>query len=348
MAEDHFDQYGSNRVIPRAMTAFTAIAWYNALELFFLLFLIFKKYSGLYFWSLLVTTISVVPYATGELALHYLLHQFLPVLGAWVKLNNVSHHTRLNEAILLSSWIIMVPGQSLVMYSRLHLISQNKIVLGFVLWMIIINAVLLCVPTAVLDIGQYTSHPEVYTRGYMIMERIQMTMFAAQEIVISLIYLCEVYKILKFALDGNTRRAMWQLAAMNLLHLVLDLTLLAVEFLGMHMIEATLKGLIYSVKLKIEFAVLNQLVRVMRDRNVAKDFTINISKCTERASEETLEVTEIRQRNVPREWRLSVGVSQILTPQITPSPVNSTRRSGEQSPTYSIGSVDRMYPGRLG
>jgi hypothetical protein len=47
------------------MTAFTAIAWYNSLEILVLIFFVFKKYSGLYFWSLVITSLSVVPYATG-------------------------------------------------------------------------------------------------------------------------------------------------------------------------------------------------------------------------------------------------------------------------------------------
>jgi hypothetical protein len=61
-----FDQYGADRRIPRAMTAFTAIAWYNGIEILVLIFFVFKKYSGLYFWTLLVTTISIFPYASGE------------------------------------------------------------------------------------------------------------------------------------------------------------------------------------------------------------------------------------------------------------------------------------------
>jgi len=60
-----FDAWGADRTIPRFLTAVTAIAWYNALILLGLIFCVFKKYSGLYFWSLLVTTISVIPYATG-------------------------------------------------------------------------------------------------------------------------------------------------------------------------------------------------------------------------------------------------------------------------------------------
>jgi hypothetical protein len=61
----NFDVYGADRRIPRSMTAFTAIAWYNALETLVLIFFVFKKYSGLYFWSLFITTLSVIPYATG-------------------------------------------------------------------------------------------------------------------------------------------------------------------------------------------------------------------------------------------------------------------------------------------
>lgn len=63
----NFDIYGANRVLPRAMTAFTAIAWYNSLELLVLIFCIFRKYSGLYFWSLIVNALSIVPYATGKI-----------------------------------------------------------------------------------------------------------------------------------------------------------------------------------------------------------------------------------------------------------------------------------------
>lgn len=61
----NYDVYGADRRIPRSMTAFTAIAWYNTVEILVLIFFVFKKYSELYFWSLLVTTLSVIPYATG-------------------------------------------------------------------------------------------------------------------------------------------------------------------------------------------------------------------------------------------------------------------------------------------
>jgi len=44
----NFDAYGANRTIPRAMTAFTVIAWYNSIEILVLIFFVFKRYTGLY------------------------------------------------------------------------------------------------------------------------------------------------------------------------------------------------------------------------------------------------------------------------------------------------------------
>ncbi|KAH0131177.1 hypothetical protein KCU66_g3141, partial [Aureobasidium melanogenum] len=52
---------GENAIIIRAMIAFTAIAWYNAAEIIILVLVVFKRYSGLYFWSLLITAISIIP-----------------------------------------------------------------------------------------------------------------------------------------------------------------------------------------------------------------------------------------------------------------------------------------------
>ena len=66
IAGGDFDIYGTDPTIPRSMTAFTAIAWYNALEILIVIFIMFKRFSGLYFWSLLITTIGVIPYATGK------------------------------------------------------------------------------------------------------------------------------------------------------------------------------------------------------------------------------------------------------------------------------------------
>lgn len=244
----------------------------------------------------------------------------------------------------------MVPGQSLVLYSRLHLISPNLKLLRFIFWMIIVSAVLLCVPTVTLNLRQYTAHPDAYTRGYKVMEKIQMTLFTAQEVFISCVYLWETRKVMRVILNGKARKWMWQLVAMNLLLLLLDIALLAMEFMNLYMIQTTFKSLVYSFKLKIEFAVLSQIVRVIQHRTQSNNTGMSLPKDLERQCDASkmapsrISEVDIMQRNVPPEWRLSMGSTAIVSPVA----LTIEKRRELESVRSSIASVDVMYPGRLG
>ena len=113
----------------------------------------------------------------------------------------------------------MVTGQSVVLYSRLHLVLYDKKLLRRILYMICINAVLLHIPTSVLNFGargppnQNRASATNWSYGYSIMEKIQMTIFCIQEFIISGIYVRETMKVLKTTFEGERRprRIMWQL-----------------------------------------------------------------------------------------------------------------------------------------
>lgn len=167
-----------------------------------------------------------------------------------MKQNNVSHNDRLTNGLMTVGWLILIPGQSFVLYSRLHLISQSRILLRFLFWLIIIDTIVLCTPTVVLMLNANITHKEVFINGYAVMEKIQMTAFTAQEFLISGVYLFEVRKVLKYIIEGSTRKVMWQLIAMNILIIILDIALLTVEFFNYYMIETTLKALVYSKRQK--------------------------------------------------------------------------------------------------
>lgn len=55
----------ANKAVYTTVVIFTALAWYNVLELSFLIFNTFKRYSGLYFWSLLVCAWGTALHALG-------------------------------------------------------------------------------------------------------------------------------------------------------------------------------------------------------------------------------------------------------------------------------------------
>ncbi|KAI9727989.1 MAG: hypothetical protein M1828_005394 [Chrysothrix sp. TS-e1954] len=241
------DYSGDNETIYRALTAFTAIAWYNAAELIVLVLVVFKKYTGLYFWSLLITSIAVIPYS----------------IGAWMKLVSPNVSPYISVSFLSLSWMVMVPGQSFVLYSRLHLITQNQKLLRAVFWMIIIDAIILCIPTAVLTYGTNSNKPALFLHGYQIMEKIQMTCFVIQELIISSIYLYEIRRILGVVYEGGTRQLMYELLIINVIIIGLDVALITVEYLNLYEIETVFKGMVYTIKLKLEFGVLSKLVKVV-------------------------------------------------------------------------------------
>jgi hypothetical protein len=55
---------------------------------------------------------------------------------------------------------------------------------------------------------------------------------------------------------------MWQICIVNIIIILLDAALLVAEFSGQHILQQTSKGVIYSIKLKLEFSTLTKLVEI--------------------------------------------------------------------------------------
>ena len=229
-----------------AIAAFTAVAWYNVAELNIQVFLTFKRHRGLYFWSLLISSYGCVLHALGFL----------------LKFFELIHNDYVSVTIITVGWYAMVTGQAVVLYSRLHLVVREQRILRGILAMIIFDAICFHIPTTILTYGS-NSTPAVarkYTNPFNAMEKIQMTAFCIQEFIISGVYVWSTIRLLKPVYHGRTRKVMTQLIWINLIIIGMDVCLLAMEYSNIYEIEATLKAMVYSIKLKLEFAVLNQLM----------------------------------------------------------------------------------------
>ncbi|KAJ5294720.1 hypothetical protein PENANT_c014G05597 [Penicillium antarcticum] len=229
------------------------ITWYNAFELMILLFVTFAEYRGLYFWSLLISSsVGLLPYSLGFL----------------LKFFNLTDIRWLPVTLLTIGWWCMVTGQSVVLYSRLHLVLSNHRVLRRVLIMIVVNAVILHLPTTVLTYGTNLAVApslEAWKRGYNIMEKLQMTGFCLQEFIISGLYIWETVRMLRLDPDRAKRKIQYQLLIINFIIIILDLGLLVAEYKNYYIMETMLKGAVYSIKLKLEFAVLGKLIHLVHN-----------------------------------------------------------------------------------
>lgn len=237
-----------NEVRSHVFAAFAAIAWYNAIELVVLCFVSFKRRHGVYFWSLLLSSASIVPHCLGYVLL------FFPT--------GVSPYVCVT--LIVFSWVIMVTGQSVVLWSRLHLVLQHQKILSGVLWMIIIDAVIFHIPTIVLLYGTVTIPGSVWSREYNVMERVQLLGFCVQEFIISAIYVWGTLQILRSRPQGRPNSILRQLLVINILILLLDVAIVAIEYVGYYAVQVMFKPVAYSIKLKLEYAILGKLVAITR------------------------------------------------------------------------------------
>jgi hypothetical protein len=229
--------------------AFYALTFYNAAEVVILIFVTFKRYSGCYFWSLLATACGLILSTVGNVVYFYK--------------DDPGHIAPVSLAVL--GWCAFINGQAVVLWSRVHILLQSRRALLSILILIVFNAVTLSPPTIVLAIlGNGPGSQSIATKTYRIWEDIQLAIFSAQETVISSIYTVQVFRLLAIFTNTAKRKIIYQLLAINALIIAMDVILLGVQFSGNRDVQIPLKGFVYSLKLKIEFAVLGRLVVVAR------------------------------------------------------------------------------------
>ncbi|KAF9884243.1 hypothetical protein FE257_001975 [Aspergillus nanangensis] len=233
-------------------TVFIALAWCNAIELVVLCFNTFKKYEGSYFWSLLIASLSIIPFGLG-----YILKMFdITFTNSFLEL-----------AILDLGWVGMVTGQSLVLWSRLHLVLCNRKFLRGLLCLIIVDAVLLHTSSTALEFAQNARpNNEAISLGFSIIERIQLPWFCAQELLLSSVYIWQTTKLLRMDQGQISRTVLLQLIGVNIIISVLDVSVVVIQYLGFFTFQVTFKALAYSVKLKLEYVILGRLVDVAHIR----------------------------------------------------------------------------------
>lgn len=244
-------------VLSLVMMAFLAIAVFNGVEIIVRVFITFRRRGGLYFWSIVLATAGIFLYVVG-----FAVKFFVTEPGAgWIGL-----------AFVIAGWVPMISCQSLALYSRLHMVVRDARKLRWVFYMIITNAVLFHTPTSVLIFLAETS--DAMAAAYTAYEKTELTAFSIQECIISGLYIYETWKILKPATTSSGRRMHGirrHLIYVNVIVVALDATLLATQFADHYRVQTTYKAFVYSVKLKLEFAILNRLVAATRRKHQQQD-----------------------------------------------------------------------------
>ncbi|KAJ5112009.1 hypothetical protein N7532_000054 [Penicillium argentinense] len=237
-----------SRAMAMLIAAFFGISCYNVLEITISIFTTFRCRRGLYFWSMLVATWGILLHAISVFLRFFALAPNFPMC-----------------VLVCIGWYAMVTGQSVVLYSRLHLVSTAVRRRRWVLYMIISNFFILHVPVTILFLGS-NAGVSSFVAPFNIYERIQLAGFSVQEIIISSLYIWETMTAMRPVLTMKGRagyRVIVNLIIVNTIAVLLDASLLATEYTDNFDVQTTYKTVVYSVKLKMEFTVLNSLLTVI-------------------------------------------------------------------------------------
>ncbi|EAW09012.1 uncharacterized protein ACLA_077590 [Aspergillus clavatus NRRL 1] len=246
------DRHIRTAVAEYVYPTFIALAWCNAIELIVLCFNTFQRYRGSYFWSLLLASFCIIPFG----------------LGYMLKFFNITFTNYFLELVILDlGWSGMVTGQSLVLWSRLHLVLHDKRVLRGILCLILVDgAVLHSTATALEIAANALPLSKGVVAAFGVIERIQLVIFSLQEILLSSLYIYKAIPLLKLDSDGRAHKLLVQLIIINVVIMTLDVCVVVVQYLGYFTFQVTLKAFVYSIKLKLEYVILGRLVDVSNMR----------------------------------------------------------------------------------
>jgi hypothetical protein len=236
--------------------AFTALAVWSSVPLTIQLLFTFRSYGGLYFWAILTTTWGLNVRAIG------LLLKYTVPTTPWI----------VPGLLQELGWVGMVSGFSVILYSRLSILVQNKRILWFVLAMIVTDGVCLHISTIAVNFGtasQPKTDPGKHARwvaGSNTIERIQAIWFTVQEQIIAGLYIKAAWDHIQDRALSNhrTKRVMLCLIAVQTLVSVIDIVVVVLECTGYFVAKLIITSFVYSIKLQLEFVVLNQLVSMSR------------------------------------------------------------------------------------
>lgn len=230
------------------LVAMLSIAIYMSALVDLKVLALFKRRNTLYFWSLLIASWGIMSHSLG-------------IILKWFV---GSCPWQVNTAFASFGWWGMVTGQSLVLYSRLHLVLRSQRLLRGVLIMIVANFCIFQVPTTILTFGSNQADPGMWLSVYNVYERIQLIVFTLQELLISVIYIRAALKMLLPNDPGETRRTKKFLIYLNILCIILDIAFVCEVYSGEWVYKTGTQSLAYAIKLTIEFVVLNKLMDVYR------------------------------------------------------------------------------------
>lgn len=215
------------------------------------MFRMFKRRKGLYYWAM-----TIGSWACAVDALGIILKYFSPgTKPLWP----------LYTLLLSIGWAAYTVAQLTVLYSRLHLVSESRNLQRGVLAMILIFSPIIIITDWVFIWPAYNPNKRVtgeWSARAAIVERFAQLGFSMMEVTISGIYMYSLTKLLHMKSSVRQRRVMLDLFYVFVLVVSFDIINVILVFLNRVGLSHPIQTFSYTLKLRLEFLLLNQLMAV--------------------------------------------------------------------------------------
>lgn len=189
-------------------------------------------------------------------------------------LNHFANAPSVGLGLEAPGWIFMTSGFALVLCSRLHILIKNYRIRRASYTVVVVNG-LIC-HTIVIVACYYTgAHQAKLLRAGFCLE----VLFVLQENGLALLY---IYSFTSFVggwrTESEARAVLKKLVLAEALVFCTDIIPLSLLYAQAYVPREAINPFTYAVKLKIEFLILNELVRYSKSRQaaIADDFAVSI------------------------------------------------------------------------
>lgn len=235
-----------------AASAFVGMTFFLVLSILFEMMRLFRKRQGLYFWSMLAGASGCGIDNLG------IIFKFLaPDKSRWL----------VYTLLLCIGWSTYSLAQLLILYSRLHLVNQDRRIHRVVLAMSVSTFFAATIPTWIVVFQAWNPDPHIssmWSPREAIVERYNQILYTLVELIISGIYIVSLVRVLYSPNKQSVRqrRVMLDLIYVSIIVVALDILSVVLVYLNQTGLSHPIQTFSYAFKIRLEFIVLNQLMSV--------------------------------------------------------------------------------------
>ncbi|KAF2100178.1 hypothetical protein NA57DRAFT_73791 [Rhizodiscina lignyota] len=224
---------------------FIGIAWMCQFQVIVIGYTTFKRYSGLYFWSICSATVSLIIYTLGVLLYDFILGD----THAWIP-----------SVLITAGYLIFIPSEYLFIFSRLHLLQPSRRMANFVKWMLLSEYLLIEIPATTLYlVVANTPYNPLLGDVVQVYVGISVVLLSAVLMIVSSLYLYLAWKLFGLNASPEVKRIFVSLFAGTTFIFILYCINIIIWFIKKAVIRGCWLPFEFSCTLIVEFWILNHL-----------------------------------------------------------------------------------------